>query len=39
MFGIGEFASVGRVSVCMPRHYDALGMLREESIYFLYWHR
>lgn len=27
MFGIGEFASAGRVSVRMLRHYDALGLL------------
>jgi DNA-binding transcriptional MerR regulator len=28
MFGIGEFANVGRVSVRMLRHYDGLGLLR-----------
>ena len=28
MFGIGDFASHGRVSVRMLRHYDAIGLLR-----------
>ena len=28
MFGIGEFANAGRVSVRMLRHYDGLGLLR-----------
>lgn len=27
MFSIGEFASIGRVSVRMLRHYDAIGLL------------
>jgi DNA-binding transcriptional MerR regulator/effector-binding domain-containing protein len=27
MFGIGDFAALGRVSVRMLRHYDALGLL------------
>ncbi|CCQ14308.1 Transcriptional regulator, MerR family [Rhodococcus sp. AW25M09] len=27
MFGIGEFASIGRVSVRMLRHYDEIGLL------------
>ncbi|HZE39834.1 MAG TPA: helix-turn-helix domain-containing protein, partial [Stackebrandtia sp.] len=27
MFGIGDFARLGRVSVRMLRHYDALGLL------------
>src|SRR3954453_7817166 len=28
MFSIGDFAGLGRVSVRMLRHYDALGLLR-----------
>ncbi|GAA5227620.1 MerR family DNA-binding transcriptional regulator [Paeniglutamicibacter antarcticus] len=28
MFNIGEFASIGRVSVRMLRHYDEIGLLR-----------
>jgi hypothetical protein len=28
MFGIGDFARHGRVSVRMLRHYDAIGLLR-----------
>src|SRR5690348_10624181 len=28
MFSIGDFAALGRVSVRMLRHYDALGLLR-----------
>jgi DNA-binding transcriptional MerR regulator len=32
MFGIGEFASAGRVSVRMLRHYDALGLLRPAHV-------
>ena len=28
MFSIGDFASLGRVSVRMLRHYDAIGLLR-----------
>ena len=28
MFSIGDFASHGRVSVRMLRHYDAIGLLR-----------
>jgi len=32
MFGIGEFASVGRVSVRMLRRYDALGLLRPAHV-------
>ena len=27
MFSIGEFAALGRVSVRMLRHYDAIGLL------------
>src|SRR5918993_365536 len=27
MFGIGDFASYGRVSVRMLRHYDAIGLM------------
>lgn len=27
MFSIGEFASIGRVSVRMLRHYDEIGLL------------
>jgi DNA-binding transcriptional MerR regulator len=32
MFGIGEFASAGRVSVRMLRHYDGLGLLRPAHV-------
>lgn len=32
MFGIGEFARHGRVSVRMLRHYDAIGLLRPASV-------
>src|SRR5919107_336717 len=32
MFGIGEFASLGRVSVRMLRHYDAIGLLRPARV-------
>lgn len=32
MFGIGEFAAAGRVSVRMLRHYDALGLLRPSHV-------
>jgi DNA-binding transcriptional MerR regulator len=32
MFSIGEFAKVGRVSVRMLRHYDALGLLRPARV-------
>jgi DNA-binding transcriptional MerR regulator len=32
MFGIGEFASAGRVSVRMLRHYDALDLLRPAHV-------
>jgi DNA-binding transcriptional MerR regulator len=32
MFGIGEFASAGRVSQRMLRHYDALGLLRPAHV-------
>jgi len=32
MFGIGEFASYGRVSVRMLRHYDAIGLLRPAHV-------
>lgn len=32
MFGIGEFANAGRVSVRMLRHYDALGLLRPARV-------
>ena len=27
MFTIGEFATIGRVSVRMLRHYDSIGLL------------
>jgi DNA-binding transcriptional MerR regulator len=33
MFGIGEFARAGRVSVRMLRHYDAIGLLRPARIH------
>jgi DNA-binding transcriptional MerR regulator len=32
MFSIGDFASYGRVSVRMLRHYDAIGLLRPASV-------
>jgi len=32
MFGIGDFARSGRVSVRMLRHYDAIGLLRPASV-------
>jgi len=32
MFGIGDFASHGRVSVRMLRHYDAIGLLRPARV-------
>ncbi|MFG1608496.1 MerR family transcriptional regulator [Actinoplanes sp. NPDC049265] len=32
MFGIGEFANLGRVSVRMLRHYDAIGLLRPARV-------
>src|ERR1700739_4601679 len=32
MFGIGEFASIGRVSVRMLSYYDALGLLRPAHV-------
>ena len=32
MFGIGDFARHGRVSVRMLRHYDALGLLRPAHV-------
>ncbi|MCT9934886.1 MerR family transcriptional regulator [Planotetraspora sp. A-T 1434] len=32
MFSIGEFAALGRVSVRMLRHYDAIGLLRPAEI-------
>ncbi len=32
MFSIGEFASLGRVSVRMLRHYDAIGLLRPAAV-------
>src|SRR5947207_1362331 len=32
MFSIGEFASLGRVSVRMLRHYDAIGLLRPAHV-------
>ncbi|MEV6632134.1 MerR family transcriptional regulator [Actinoplanes sp. NPDC051470] len=32
MFGIGEFATLGRVSVRMLRHYDAIGLLRPARV-------
>ncbi|MFC4588810.1 MerR family transcriptional regulator [Sphaerisporangium corydalis] len=33
MFSIGEFAALGRVSVRMLRHYDAIGLLRPAEIH------
>ncbi|AOS64682.1 MerR family transcriptional regulator [Actinoalloteichus hymeniacidonis] len=32
MFGIGDFARLGRVSVRMLRHYDAIGLLRPAHV-------
>ncbi|GLY97718.1 hypothetical protein Acsp02_49720 [Actinoplanes sp. NBRC 103695] len=32
MFRIGEFANLGRVSVRMLRHYDAIGLLRPARV-------
>ncbi|MCY1141930.1 MerR family transcriptional regulator [Actinoplanes sp. Pm04-4] len=32
MFSIGEFAGLGRVSVRMLRHYDAIGLLRPAQV-------
>lgn len=32
MFSIGEFASMGRVSVRMLRHYDAIGLLQPARV-------
>jgi DNA-binding transcriptional MerR regulator/effector-binding domain-containing protein len=32
MFSIGEFATLGRVSVRMLRHYDAIGVLRPAAV-------
>jgi DNA-binding transcriptional MerR regulator/effector-binding domain-containing protein len=32
MFTIGDFAKLGRVSVRMLRHYDAIGLLRPASV-------
>src|SRR5437773_10906878 len=32
MFSIGEFARLGRVSVRMLRHYDAIGLLRPATV-------
>lgn len=32
MFSIGEFAALGRVSVRMLRHYDAIGLLRPARV-------
>jgi len=32
MFSIGDFAGLGRVSVRMLRHYDAIGLLRPARI-------
>jgi DNA-binding transcriptional MerR regulator len=32
MFGIGDFAKLGRVSVRMLRHYDAIGLLTPASV-------
>ncbi|MFO7253510.1 MAG: helix-turn-helix domain-containing protein, partial [Actinomycetes bacterium] len=32
MFTIGDFARLGRVSVRMLRHYDALGLLRPARV-------
>ena len=32
MYTIGEFAAIGRVSVRMLRHYDAIGLLPPEHV-------
>jgi DNA-binding transcriptional MerR regulator len=32
MFSIGDFAKLGRVSVRMLRHYDAIGLLRPAAV-------
>ena len=32
MFGIGDFANLGRVSVRMLRHYDAIGLIRPARV-------
>lgn len=32
MYTIGEFASIGRVSVRMLRHYDEIGLLRPARV-------
>ena len=32
MFSIGDFAALGRVSVRMLRHYDAIGLLRPARV-------
>src|SRR5256885_15638392 len=32
MFSIGDFARLGRVSVRMLRHYDAIGLLRPAAV-------
>src|SRR5437016_14577064 len=32
MFSIGDFAGLGRVSVRMLRHYDAIGLLRPAAV-------
>ena len=32
MFTIGDFAKLGRVSVRMLRHYDAIGLLRPAAV-------
>src|SRR2546429_8090670 len=32
MFSIGDFARLGRVSVRMLRHYDAIGLLRPATV-------
>jgi DNA-binding transcriptional MerR regulator len=32
MFSIGDFAKLGRVSVRMLRHYDAIGLLGPAAV-------
>ena len=32
MFGIGDFARHGRISVRMRRHYDGIGLLRPAHV-------
>ena len=32
MFSIGDFAGLGRVSVRMLRHYDAIGLIRPAHV-------